>query len=800
MGAAEALVGEQDLVKNQLSASPPCGAGEAERREPTGPPRENDEPRARVAASAPEDHGTDEPAGPPARPAIPATPRSGTASHDAPGDTAPAARPLDPLLECLVAMTTLLERPQSADALVAGLPIGDAGLTPALFIRAAERVSISARLVRRELDDIPELLLPCVLLLADGGACVLLEREGETTASVTLPETGRGAAEVPLDDLRRRYTGHVLFARPEYRFDARSAATENEAPYHWFWGALAKFWKIYAQVGIASLFVNLFAIASPLFIMNVYDRVVPNRAESTLWVLALGIVTVLLFDFVLRNLRAYFIDTAGRSADVILASRIFQQILGIRMAARPASAGALANQLREFESLRDFFTSATLVSVIDLPFILLFVAMIFYVGGWIGIIPLLAVPAVIGAGYLLHRPLANIVGRSARELAQKHALLVESISGLETIKSLGAEGRIQRRWEAFVGATSKSAMQARSLSQLGLLFTNLVIQLTTIAVVVGGVLTMIYGEGEARLTIGALIACTILTGRAMAPLGQIAAVLVRFDQAVTALRTLDSIMRLPVERPAGSAFLHRPHLHGAVEFKDVTFRYPNQDLAALDNVSFTLPAGGHVGIIGRIGSGKSTIERLLLGLYAPQSGSVRIDGTDIQQIDPADLRRNIGYVPQDVFLFYGSVRDNIAAGAAEADDAAILRAARIAGVDNFISKHPRGFDLQVGERGEAISGGQRQAIAIARALVSDPPILVLDEPTSAMDKGSEQWFLGRFAEIAKGRTLIVVTQRVSMLALVDHLLVMDDGKLVTQGPKDEVLASLGSGKLRGAAL
>jgi ATP-binding cassette subfamily C protein LapB len=342
--------------------------------------------------------------------------------------------------------------------------------------------------------------------------------------------------------------------------------------------------------------------------------------------------------------------------------------------------------------------------------------------------------------------------------------------------------------------TSKSAKKARSLSQLAMFLTSLTTQLTTIAVVIVGVFLIFDGE----LTVGALIACTILTGRAMAPLSQVAGILTRFNQSMVSLRTLDNVMNMPIERPAGKQFVHRPNLRGAIEFRDVSFTYPNQEILAVENASFAIKPGERVGVIGKIGSGKSTIEKLILGLYEPSQGSIRIDGTDIKQVDPADLRRNIGYVAQDIFLFFGSVKDNIAMGAPYVDDAAILRAARISGVDSFISKHPHGFDLQVGERGENLSGGQRQSIAIARALVRDPSILILDEPTSAMDKGSEDWFISRLKETMEGRTLIVVTQRVSLLTLVDRLIVIDGGKVVADGPRDSVIETLARGQIRGA--
>jgi ATP-binding cassette subfamily C protein LapB len=703
--------------------------------------------------------------------------------------------PDDPLLGCLVILARLLERPTSAAALTAGLPLSDGRLTPELALRAAERAGLSARLVRQPLHRISKLTLPCVLLLENRTACVLVDLLPGERALVAAPETGGGAIELPLADLAERYVGHALFARPELRLDRRPEQVDGAAPRSWFWGTLAQAWPIYAEVLLAAALINLFALASPLFIMNVYDRVVPNQAIETLWVLALGVISVFGFDFVLRNLRTYFVDSAGRVADLKLASRIFEQVMGIRMAARPASAGAFANNLREFESLRDFFTSATVVTLVDLPFVLLFIAIVWLIGGPVALVPALAVPLVIGCGLILQVPLHRVVRRAFQEAAQKHGVLVESISGLETIKSIGAEGRMQRDWEQFVAATARSGIRARLLSGLGVNVSLLAQNLVTVGVVIFGV----YRIADGLMTVGALVACTIITSRAMAPLGQVAGILTRYHQARTAYDALDRIMGLPVERPAHARFLHRAQLHGEIAFKDVTFTYPGQKQPALDKVSFVIKPGERVGLVGRIGSGKTTIEKLVLGLYEPDRGAVLIDGTDLRQIDPADLRRSIGCVLQDVCLFHGSLRDNITLGAPFADDQALLRAARIAGVEDFVARHPLGFDLNVGERGERLSGGQRQAVALARALLADPPMLVLDEPSSAIDNGAEGRLKERLEEILPGKTLLLVTHRASLLSLVERLIVLDGGRMVADGPRRDVLQALAAGRIRAQA-
>ena len=709
---------------------------------------------------------------------IDAEPGSGTEAAD------------DPLLSCLVSLSELLEHPASAGRLTAGLPLEEGRLTPALAVRAASRAGLSARLLQRPLERISELTLPCILLLQDRDACLLLELRGER-AIVALAETG-GRSEMPVSELAARYTGHALFARPELQHDRVLETGRQPSSRSWFWGTLLQAWPIYGEVALAAVLINLFALAAPLFIMNVYDRVVPNHAIETLWVLAVGVMTVFLFDFLLRNLRGYFVDSAGRIADVKLASRIFEQVLGLKMVARPASAGAFANTLREFESLRDFFTSATLVALVDLPFVLLFIAVVWLIGGPVALIPAIAVPVVIGVGLALQLPLNRVVRRAFKEAAQKHGVLVESLAGLETIKSIGAEGRTQRDWERYVGVTATSSMRARFLASLGINTSILAQNLVTVGVVVFGV----YLIADGAMTVGALVACTIITGRAMVPLGQVAGILTRYHQARIAYEALDHVMELPNERPAHARFLHRPELQGAIAFQNVSFRYPGEKRTALEQLSFTIRQGERVGLVGRVGSGKTTVEKLMLNLYEPDQGAVLIDGTDLRQIDPADIRRNVGCVPQDVFLFRGTVRDNIAMGAPFVDDRAVLRAAQIAGVSDFLSRHPQGFDLEVGERGDRLSGGQRQAVAVARALLRDPPILILDEPTSAMDNDAENVLKQRLGETMAGKTLLLVTHRMSLLSLVDRLIVLDGGHLLADGPKDEVLKALADGRIR----
>ncbi|CAD6874731.1 type I secretion system permease/ATPase [Methylomonas fluvii] len=697
----------------------------------------------------------------------------------------------DPLLLALLSVCKLLHISQTATALVAGLPLVDNKLTPALFVRAAERAGLSSRLLRRPLQKISNLVLPAVLLLKDGNACVLLAKSAENY-TVVLPETESSEKTVSFAELQASYSGSAFFVQLQHRFDGRTAESAVPKVKHWFWDVLYKSWPIYAEVLAASVLINLFALAAPLFFMNVYDRVVPNHALETLWVLTVGVLIVFGFELAMKLLRSYFIDAAGKRADIILSANIFEKLMNIRMEARPPSVGAFANNLSEFESFREFLTSATLVTLIDLPFLFLFLLIIYSVGGNLALIPLAILPLAMLIGIALQAPLKNTINAMFKFGGEKNATLVEALSNLETIKTAGAEGQLQRRWEQNVGEIARLGLKSRFYAGLTVNLTAFLQQLASVLVVVAGVYQITDGD----LTTGGLVACTMLTSRALAPVGQVAALLTRYHQAVTALGSFNRMMALPVERESGKDYLHRPDFKGEIEFKHVRFSYPQQPVKALDGISFKIKAGERVGFIGRIGSGKSTLEKLMLGLYQAQEGSILIDGTDIRQIDPSDLRRQIGYVPQDIALMFGSVKDNIVLGSRYADDAAVLKAAAIAGVDQFVSKHPAGFDLQVGERGASLSGGQRQSIALARALLLSPSIFIMDEPTNAMDNSSEEAFKQRFAAQLGEQTLILVTHRMSLLSLVDRLIVMDGGHMVADGPKGHVLEALRQGQIK----
>ena len=691
--------------------------------------------------------------------------------------------PFDPLLQCLVLVSKMHNKPTSSHALVSGMPLVNHKLTPDLFIRAAKRIGLSAQLVNTSLEKINARQLPTVLLMKNKQSCVLTAFRENGQFQVILPESGSGTIDIDAKQISQDFTGQALFVAKAFKFEERTEKLITPKPRRWFWGVMLRAWPIYSEVVVASFLINLFALGTPLFIMNVYDRVVPNKAIETLWVLAIGLMIVIGFDFLMRSIRGYFIETAGKHIDVKLSTNTYEQLLGINMASRPNSMGVLANTVHAFEIFREFITAATVSTFVDLPFVFLFIGIIWLIAGNLALIPLIAIPIVILVSLAIQLPQDMLVKQSYRYSAEKQAILLESLANIETIKSMRAEGLMQSKWETLIKPMAEIGIKLRLLSNIGINFSLLAQQLCILLVVAFGV----YKISEGDLTMGGLVASTILTGRALAPIAQVAGLLIRYKQSITSLQALDTIMKLPVERPENKHFIHHENFHGAIEFNTISLTYPGQSITALDNVSFKINPGEHVGIIGAIGSGKTSIVKLILRLYEPTAGNILIDGTESHQLDPVELRRHIGYVPQTVNLFHGSIRDNIVIGAPYVDDNTVIRAAKNACVDSFVNRDPNGFDRNVGERGEYLSNGQRQAIAIARAILLEPPMLIFDEPTNFMDQRATLDFVQRLKQYYQHKTLVLVTHKKSMISLVDRLIVVDHGKIVANGTKQDIL-------------
>ena len=714
----------------------------------------------------------------------------------APSEAPRKADQPDELLACLQIVARAHGEAATRDSLMSGLPAENARLTPALFARAAKRAHLSSRVVRSTLEKLNPSLLPVVLLLQDERACVLLAlSDNQTSADVIFPALDDAPVSVPVEQLLVNYSGNAIYARPMQRYDARTPTVRAGRHDHWFWGVIAESRPLYQDVLLAALLANLFALGMPLFTMNVYDRVVPNQAIDTLWVLALGLVLMMVSDLVLRTMRGRFVDLASSRADVKLSAFIMERVLGMRMEQRPTSAGSFASNLRSFESVRDFIGSATVVAFIDLPFAVIFVVAI----GWISWAML--IPLFIGAAIMVLYALAvqgrmhELAETTYRAGAQRNATLIEGLVGFETIKAMAAESPIQRKWEKSAALLARVGAQLRLLSTTASNTSAFVQQFINLSILVIGV----YLISDRQLSMGGLIACTMLAGRAMAPVGQVAGLLVQYHTASTALTSLNEMMQREVERPEGTSFISRGRFRGAIDFREVSFSYPGQTSPSLRNISLSIKAGEKVAILGRIGSGKTTLEKLILGLYRPSEGAVLIDGIDMRQLDPAELRHQIGYVQQDIMLFYGTLRENITMGAPLATDADVVKAAEAGGILGLVNQHPQGFDMLVGERGESLSGGQRQGVAIARAVINNPAILLLDEPTSSMDYSSEDDIKRRLAEFALDKTVVLISHRTSLLDLVDRIVVMDGGKIVADGPKEQVITALKQGRIGKAA-
>jgi len=699
---------------------------------------------------------------------------------------------VDELLACLQIIARTHGEAATRDALMAGLPAEHARLTPSLFARAALRAHLSSQLVKTPLARLNDALLPAVALLKDGRACVVLGFNAERDQlQVIYPELNESTVSVPLATLESDYIGTTIYARPTQRYDARTPQVRAGRHGHWFWGVISESMPLYRDVLLAALLANTFALGLPLFALNVYDRVVPNYAFETLWVLALGLMVMLLGGLILRIMRSSFVDLASSRVDVKLSAFIMERVLGLRMEQRPVSAGSFASNMRAFESVRDFIGSATVVAFIDLPFTLIFMVVIAWIS-WIMLVPLCIGAAIMVLITLaIQRRMHMHAETTFRASAQRNATLIECLVGFETLKALAAEAPIQRKWEKSAALLARVGAQLRVLSSTASNTSVFIQQLIYLSIIIIGV----YLISERSLTLGGLIACNMLASRAMAPVGQVAGLMMQYQSAVTALESLNAMMEREVERPSDANFISRGRLAGAIEFRDVSFTYPGQSAPSLRKVSFSIKPNEKVAILGRIGSGKTTLEKLILGLYRPTEGAVLVDGIDLRQLDPAELRRQIGYVQQDVMLFYGSLRENITLGAPLADDAAIVKAAELGGILSLVNQHPKGFDMLVGERGESLSGGQRQGVAIARAVINDPPILLLDEPTSSMDLSSEDEIKRRLIEFSKDKTVIVISHRRSLLDLAERVIVMDGGCVVADGPKDQVVTALRQGRV-----
>jgi len=703
----------------------------------------------------------------------------------------------DSLLEIFVLYTKLFYKPFTKEALLSGLPINASqklfskNSAKSLFSRVAARAGLKSTLIERSIEDMLSLHLPVILLLSNENVCILEEFNKDKTRAKIIYSEGDGIEQwVAVQALEKEYLGFAFMLKKEFEYESKNSRTLQLKQKHWFWSTLKLSTPIYRDVLWASLLINLFVLATPLFTMNVYDRVIPNNAQETLMVFTIGIVFVYVLDFFLKLTRGYLLELAGKKSDIIMSSIIFERVLDLKMSEHPPSVGSFASNLKDFESVRSFFTTATMTAVIDLPFAVIFLAVIYYIGGHLVFVPILTMILILLYALIIRKPLSESIESSHEASAKKNSILIETLQNIETVKAMRMSGKRQWSWEESTGEIAEKNLKSRMLSSSIPSVTNLFIQLNTVFVVVFGV----YLIQEFELTMGGLIAVVILTSRTVAPMGQAAALITNYSDAKTSYNVLNDIISKEVERPHGKEFVERSKFQGKIEFKDVSFNYPGTEIPALNGVSFVIEPGEKVALIGRIGSGKSTIAKLILKLYEPTSGKILLDGIDIAQIDPADLRRYISYVPQDVNLFSGTIKENIISSELHPPAESVIKAAQVSGVEDFVRTHPLGFDMPIGERGAGLSGGQRQSVGVARALMQESSIMIMDEPSNAMDTTTEAQLLQRLTAYLKGQTVVIITQKLSLLAMTDRVIVMHQAKVLLDGTKEEVTKQLGSTK------
>lgn len=626
---------------------------------------------------------------------------------------------------------------------------------------------------------------PGLLPLPDGRYATILEQHSDGSFSVAAGEGQTGTQRVTADELELRpgatfYAFRKIYINKSEQFGLEDLGRIER--HHWLAGAVKPYWRSYIRVAAAALVTNILAVASPLFVMNVYDRVLPNRAVSTLWVLALGVGLAFLFDFLLKTARAALIDYTGRKIDLKIAEALFEKVLVMSMAARTMSTGEFANRVLQYEFVREFFTSNTVAILVDSLFIFIFLATIYAIGGG-----MVAVLLVLLIGFVAQRLIATRIAAAANEAALRNALLVEAISTGETIKNLRCEPALLEKWRDLTLNSSHTSERIKAVSALASNATQLIQQFVSVGVIIIGAYLFELGH----VTTGAIIASVMLSGRATAPLGQITMTLSRLRQAILSLKILDKIMEQPEDTPTSIGFVNRTVENGDLKFEDVVFRYPGTDVNALDGVSFTIRQGERVGVIGRIGSGKTTLGRLIGQLYQPADGKIYFDDVDAKQYHPSEIRSAVGIAGQNSDLFSGSIKDNLLLAKPSASDEELVEVARRVGIDGFITRHPRGFDMPVGEAGNFLSAGQKQSVAIARLLLARPKLIFLDEPSGAMDLASERMLLACLkGAITAKETVIISTHRHSMLELVDRLIVLENGRVIADGPKTAVINAL----------
>ena len=652
----------------------------------------------------------------------------------------------------------------------------DLDYSPKSAVEALRQLGYKSSFGRIRTRRIKDTHCPLIAFTAEGAALLVENDESAGFLKVTSFNGAPEQRRLKRKQLSLEVGKYVILSNLDPIKDTSSAS--------WFWGSFAQSKWLYFQVIIAAALTNFLGLSTSLFIMVVYDRVVPNEAIESLIALTIGVSIALGFDFMIKTIRGQFVDRAGQRADGRMARLIFNRLLNLRLDRRSEKSGAMASVVREFDTLREFFTSATLIAVVDLPFIFFFIWVISLIAGPLAYVPLAAVPIVIFAGLIIQPFLATIARNAMQSNMSKQGVLIETLNGIETIRATGSGRLMRKRFEDASKVQSELGLRNRVLSQFAINTAASVQQVAQIATIFFGVFLI----QDGIVTMGSLIAAVILGGRTLAPLSQLASALSRANSARQAYRSLSELMRDDESLEAGSAKLSRPNLDGVIELKNLTYQFPGAKTPTISDLSLKIKKGQKVAIVGRMGSGKSTLARLISGIVSPTSGAVLVDGIDSRQIDPSDLRRNVGVMLQETWLFSGTVKENIQMGYFEHSDEHILNVCKTSGVDSFISKHPSGYDLQLKERGDGLSGGQKQSINLARALLHNPNVLILDEPTSSMDQATEAAVINELKSWGTDKTMIMITHRNSLLQLADRVLVMEAGQVLTDTTPEKLRA------------
>jgi len=691
---------------------------------------------------------------------------------------------IDPLLIATKFVLDFYYGDVSLETISSFTPKKEDGFDASCVVDVVSNLGLHAIIRDMKATDIPDYFLPCIIIDEFNHPVVFLRKiRNEIVIYDTFEKVEKTVDSSVLNDYKKAI---VIF-----RESHKKEHIDKEKKKSWFFEPVKSFWRSYVEIGILTFFINLFALAVPLFTMSVYDRVVPNSAFETLFVLSIGVIVIVLFDLVFKSVRNYIIEKTGKKLGLHLEEELMKRVLLIQSQYDDMMTGTKANLFRELQQVKEFFATRSLVQVIDFPFFFISLIVIFLISPAVSIVPAMAAILILIFNVLMQIPISNLSQKNLENVQSKHSYLVESIQGSESIKLTNASTSKLFNWRNIVAFTDSVSLKIQSLNAFSMNLSQSVIQLVTMLVIVVGVFQI----ADKNLSVGGLIAVTILASRAMVPVINVSMMVIKFKEINTSINTLNNFWHLPIESQKEME-IGIGKLKGEIELKDVEFFFKDSKYPSLDKISLKIQPGEKVGIIGQTGAGKSTLFKLITGLYAPSSGSIYFDGHDASTMHPVEIRQNIGVMPQDPFLFNGSLKENIELSRPISKEK-MMELIRVTGLEELVKKSGKGDGLQVGERGSNLSMGQRHLVALARAIVNDPSMLILDEPTTGLDIGLEKTLIYQLKQvIAPEKTVVIITHRFTALELVDRVVVLNNGKIVADGPKEKVLAALSGNNIK----